>query len=60
MSIIERAAGKIGRPGQTNAAPTSGEGGKSEERGLIESSIDRIEASFGAAVILPHHRAARR
>ena len=49
MSIIERAAGKIGQSGRTKAALTSGEGGKSEERDLIESSIDRVEASFGAA-----------
>lgn len=45
MSIIERAAGKIG-PGTPNTQPPAA-GHSEHERSLIESSIDQVEASFG-------------
>lgn len=46
MSIIERAAGKISPSSQSSKPPEYEK--VQAERSLIESSIDRIEASFGA------------
>ena len=46
MSIIERAAGKIGQA--PSSTPLPGEGKPENNRSLIEASIDQVEASFGA------------
>lgn len=49
MSIIERAAGKIPDPKPAASVPPAPATTRTEsERSLIESSIDRVEASFGA------------
>lgn len=45
MSIIERAAGKLGKPAQTPPPVPQG-GGDREEGRLIEAAIERAEASF--------------
>lgn len=48
MSIIERAAGKMGQPSQIPPAAPETLARAKEEKNLIEASIDRVEASFGS------------
>jgi len=54
MSIIERAAGKIGQPSPP-PAPSGLDTGQ-DGRSLIEDSISRVEASFGIAPESPATR----
>ncbi|MEW5789515.1 MAG: XrtA-associated tyrosine autokinase [Pseudomonadota bacterium] len=59
MSIIERAAGKMGHPelapGQTQASPPpqAPVASDSEQSRLIEAAIERVEASFAAQPAVP-------
>ncbi len=46
MSIIERAAGKIGQPASPQESAAKAHPASDGERSLIEASIERVEASF--------------
>jgi len=61
MSIIERAAGKLGQPEQSASSfpPPVRPDERSDEGRLIESAIQRVEASFDLAPETPR-RSARR
>lgn len=57
MSIIERAAGKLGTPASPPESGTPAAQAAERERSLIEASIERVEASFDLASKRQHRHA---
>lgn len=57
MSIIERAAGKLGQPASPQESAAAVPPAPDGDRSLIEASIERVEASFDLAAKRQHRSA---